>query len=199
MAVAIAVGVGVGVLTPAILGLARAWQKRYWKGTANRLRNMRRVVGKVRRMVLARKRTRFVARREFMSCWHKAPLWLLRATLFRWFEDCRTTDWPYVEHVHKNHSNDEARTQAAALLWEPRAVEDLKPRDLIWDDQHVVLVHPCSGVFYVVSEDTAGSGRSPKHNAGAQIDVKQGWWSQCSRTMRFLLSLRIERRGNCSS
>ena len=138
---------------------------------------MVRLFNDIRKMVVARKRTRLIARREKISGWRKAPLWLLRATLFRWFEESPATDWPYVKRVLEVHTDDEAKAQAETLLWEVRAVLDLRTRERIMKDQHIALVHPCShGVFVLTNADSSGNSET-RFKADRQIKVKRGWCS----------------------
>ena len=166
-----------GVLLAATTALAKAWKRRYWQGTAKRAVSMGRLFNDGRKMLVARKRTRLIAWREMLSGWRKAPLWLLRATLFRWFEESPTTDWPYMKRVFEDHADDEAKAQAETLLWEVRAVLDLRARERIMEHQHVALVHPCSrGVFVLTNADSSGN-REKRFNADQQVKVKRGWCS----------------------
>jgi len=108
-----------------------------------------------RKMIVARERTRLIARREALSVWPKAPTWLLRATLFRWFEESPATEWPHLQRVQEHHTDDLLRAQADALLWDTSAVADLRTRDCIMRNQHVALVHTCStGVFVLSNADS---------------------------------------------
>ena len=144
-----------GVLLGAITALAKAWKRRYWQGTVRRAVTVGRFFNDARRMIVARKRTRLIARREALAAWRKTPMWLLRATLFRWFEEDPATEWPHLKRVLEHHTDDLARAQADALLWDTRAVVDLCTRDCIMKNQHVALVHPCSsGVFVLSNADS---------------------------------------------
>ena len=166
-----------GVLLAAITALAKAWKRRYWHGTARRAEALGRLFNDVRKMLVARKRTRLIGRREMLSRWRKAPLWLLRATLFRWFDESPATDWPHVKRVLENHGNDEAKAQAEGLLWEVRSVRDLRTRDHIMGNQHVALVHPCTrSVFVLTNADLSGDSET-RFNSDQQIKVKRGWCS----------------------
>lgn len=166
-----------GILLAAISALAKAWRRRYWQGTARRSVAVGRLVNDVRKMAVARKRTRIVARRELLSAWCKAPLWLLRATLLRWFEESPATDWPHVRRILEHHTDDVAKAEAESLLWEMRAVRDLRTRDRIMDDQHVALVHPCTNGVYVLTNADSGSYRQSRLDASQQVKVKRGWCS----------------------
>ena len=163
------------VLLAAITASAKAWKNRYWQGTARRASAIGKFLNDVRRMVVARKRTRLIARREMLSRWRRTPIWLLRATLFRWFEKSPATDWPYVRCVLERHSHDEARAQAEALLWDTRAVTDLRMRDRIMKNQHVTLVHPCSDVVFVLTNVDSHGSSETRYGTTAQVKVKRGW------------------------
>lgn len=158
-----------GVLLAAITALARAWKRRYWRGTARRAVTVGRLFNDARKMIVARKPTRLIARREALSAWRRAPMWLLRATLFRWFEGSPATEWPHLKRVLEHHTHDLARAQADALLWDSRAVVDLRTRDRIMENQHVALVHPCSnGVFVLTNADSHGNSET-RYTPDAQI------------------------------
>lgn len=164
-----------GVLLAAITALAKAWKRRYWQGTVTRAVTAGQLFNDARKMIVARRRTRLIARREALSTWRKAPMWLLRATLFRWFEESPATEWPHLKRVLEHHTDELARAQADALLWDTRAVVDLRTRDRIMENQHVALVHPCSnGVFVLTNADSHGNSET-RYTPDAQIKVKRGW------------------------
>ena len=164
-----------GVLLAAITALAKAWKRRYWQGAARRAVTVGRLFNDARKMIVARKRTRLIARREALSAWRKAPMWLLRATLFRWFEESPATEWPHLERVSEHHTDDRARAQADALLWDTSSVVDLRTRDRIMRNQHVALVHPCTnGVFVLTNADSHGKSET-RYAPDARIKVKRGW------------------------
>lgn len=166
-----------GLALAALLGVVQAWRKRYWRGTASRVRAMWGALKLLRRVVFARKQVRKVASREFMSTRRRAPLWLLRATLFRWFEATPATDWPYVMQVFEEHSNDQARAEAQTLLWDVRTVQELKPRD-VWEGNHVVLAHPCTnGVFVLMDANSSTEFSWARRSAHQPAPVNRGWCS----------------------
>ena len=167
------------ILFAAIIASAKAWKNRYWQGTARRASVIGQFLNDVRRTVVARERTRLVARREMLSRWRRTPIWLLRATLFRWFENSPATDWPYVQCVLERHANDEAKAQAEALLWDTRAVTDLRTRDRIMENRHVALVHPCSDVVFVLTNADSHGHSERRYETTAQIRVQRGW---CANT-----------------
>ena len=164
-----------GVLLAAITASAKAWKNRYWQGTARRASVIGKFLNDVRRMVVARERTRLIARREMLSRWRKTPIWLLRATLFRWFEKSPTTDWPYVQRVLERHAHDEAKAQAEALLWDTRVVTDLRTRDRITKNRHVALVHPCSDAVFVLTNADSHGHLETLYETTAQIKTTRGW------------------------
>lgn len=166
-----------GLALAAMLGIAQAWRKRYWRGTVVRVRAMWDPLKLLRKAFLARKQVRRVSIREFLSERRRIPLWLLGATVFRWFEATPATDWPYVMQVLEDHTNDQAKEEAKTLLWDVKTVQELKPRD-IWEGKHVVLAHPCVKYVFVVTDASSSTefSWSPR-SAGQQALVQRGWCS----------------------
>ena len=141
----------------------------------------------LREFVLARKHTRQRAWRELWANRRRLPLWLLRATLFRWYEADPARDWPYVLRVHVEHPAEEVREHARYLLWEERTIEQLRPRDRYSSSEetyHVALSHPCTdGRWLLMSDLRSHGGTFGCRSAGQVLHVNRGWCSMSDAPM----------------
>ena len=175
-------GIVVGVVLAVLLSSARAWSKKYWRGTSSRVMAMWGILKLGSKMFFGYKRTRHTSQREFISMRRRVPLWLLRKTLFRWFEISPKMEWPYVMNVLEEHSKDQAKVEAKALLWDIRTVQQLKPRD-IWEGQHVTLVHPCTKYVFVLTDANSSNEFSWSPRSADQTAlVQRGWCSNVRKS-----------------
>ena len=169
-----------GAVSGFVGGLASSWATRVlpWMGVTAKA--VGRGINFLRKFVLGRKRTRQVAWREFWAARRRLPMWLLRATLFRWYEANPARDWPYVLRVHVEHSAEAVREHARNLLWEERTIEQLRQRDRFSSSKethHVASIHPCADHWRMVTNADAGRSTHWRRKAGEVFPVNRGWCS----------------------
>ena len=158
-----------------IKGLGSNWAKSAHPWLSRKTRSGLRLLKSSLKLVIARKQTRQRSWRDFLSARHRIPLWVLRATIFRWFEDNPPTEWPYVLRIYENHSHDKVKTYARELLWVEKTPEELCQRDRILEGSHVALVHPCTDVYLVLTNLDSGGCTGRKRAAEYRFEVKRGW------------------------
>lgn len=158
-----------------IKGLGSNWAKSAHPWLSRKARSGLRLLKSSLKLVIARRQTRQRSWRDFLSSRHRIPLWVLRATIFRWFEDNPATEWPYVLRICEGHSHDKVKSYARELLWVAKTTEELCQRDRILEDSHVALVHPCAGVYWVLTNVDSGGFGGRKGAAGHCFEVKRGW------------------------
>ena len=138
-------------------------------------------VNRYRKIALARRPTRRAAYRDILANWSRAPLWLLRATLFRWYEENPSEEWAHVKNVHEQHRRTEIRQHADDLLWEDRTAEELRVGDAFGNDYHVLFgASDGDRVLIVTDAYIQPDGTSSRLSwqapeASARVRVKRGW------------------------
>ena len=152
--------------------------------TKSASRGVARRMNRYRKIVLARRPTRQDTRRDLLANWRRAPLWLLRTTLFRWYEENPSEEWAHVKTVYDQHRRAEVKQHAKSLLWEDRPAEELRVGDAFGNDEHV-LFGASNGdrVLIVTDADMQPDGTSSylswtTPSASSLVRVKRGW---CSR------------------
>ena len=166
-------------------------------------RGVARKINRYRKIALARRPIRRDTRRDILANWRRAPLWLLRATLFRWYEENPSEEWAYVKKVHEQHRRAENRQHAETLLWEDRTAEELRVGDAFGNDDHVLFGASNGDRVLVVTEaDIQPDGTSSRLSwqtpaASALVRVKRGW---CSRdNCQYCTLTQEERRSLCEN
>lgn len=138
-------------------------------------------VNRYRKVALARRPTRQATRRDILANWPRAPRWLLRATLFRWYEENPSEEWAHVKNVYEQHRRTEIRQHADDLLWEDRTAEELRVGDAFGNDDHVLFgASDDDRVLIVTEADIQPDGTSSRlawqtPAASAPVRVKRGW------------------------
>lgn len=169
--------------------------------TKSASRGLARHVNRYRKIALARRPTRQATRRVILANWPRAPLWLLRATLFRWYEENPSAEWAHVKNVHEQHRRTEVRQHADDLLWEDRTTEELRVGDAFGNDYHVLFGASDGDRVLIVTDaymqldDTSSRLSWQTPEASAPVRVKRGW---CRRdNCRYCTLTREERRSLC--
>ena len=120
-----------------------------------------------RKFVIGTKRTRA----GVISRWRKAPLRVLRTTVFRWFEADPQAWWEYVNRVYESHNSTTVRESAEGLLWVEKEAADLAIRDVYNGSDHVLHLRHCGGQVEV-----ATSARRKWYAPGThRVRVNLGW------------------------
>ena len=113
----------VGVLVGAVI----VWSvNQVMPGLSRRVRDGLRRVDHLRKFVIGTKRTRA----GVISRWRKAPPWVLRATVFHWFEADPQAWWEYVRRVYDSHDREPVREDARGLLWVEKEASSLQILDV---------------------------------------------------------------------
>lgn len=164
-------------------------------------RAVARKINLYRKIAFARRSIRRDTRRDILASWRRAPLWLLRATLFRWYEENPSEEWPYIKKVHGQHRRPDIRQRTSGLLWEDRTAEQLRVGDVFGSDDHVLFgANNGNWVLVVTEAFIQPDGTCSRHSwqtpaASAPVRVKRGW---CSRdSCRYCALTQEERRSLC--
>ena len=120
-----------------------------------------------RKFVIGTKRTRA----GVISRWKKAPLRVLRATVFRWFEADSQAWWECVHRVYESHNSAAARENAECLLWVKKEAADLAIRDVYNGGDHVLHLRHEDGWVEVATSASHKWYARGTH----RVRVNRGW------------------------
>ena len=128
-----------------------------------------------RKFVIGTKRTRA----GVLSGWRKAPLRVLRATVFRWFAADPQAWCGYLRGVYESHTGEAVRERASGLLWVDKTVADLQVGDIYGQGRHVLALIPDGETIEVVTDCSfVGAdygGGSEIKPVTHQVRVNRGW------------------------
>ena len=162
-----------------------------------------RKVNRYRKVAFSRRPVRQQTCRDILSNWRRAPLWILRATLFRWHEENPSDEWTFVKNVHEQHRRAEIRQHAEDLLWEDRTAGELRVGDVFGNDEHVLFGATRESRVLVVTDVGLQPDGTSSHTswqvpaACTPVRVKRGWCGRdncqyCTLTQEQRNSLREE-------
>ena len=120
-----------------------------------------------RKFVIGTKRTRA----GVISRWRKAPLWVLTATVFRWFGADPQAWSEYVNWVYESHDSATARESAEGLLWVEKEAADLVIRDVYNGSDHVLHLRHVGGRVEVATS----TNRKWYAPGTYRVRVNRGW------------------------
>ena len=146
-------------------------------------RNCLRRVNHWRKLLIGTKRTRA----GVISRWENAPPWVLRATVFRWFEADPQAWYAYMKQVHDSHNSKAVRESARCLLWVDKTVAALQVGDVYHPGHHALaLSHYGDRIRVLKTVDGDASTDLVAH----PVRVNRGWCQHgdacpsCSWTIR---------------